>query len=246
MTDAADLEIFNGIRDYCLRYNIPIGNLLDILEDQKVLPMIRGKATEFIATAFLSQTLNTREWRVQKLNLNPQSSTYDEDISITFARTGDRLKVEAKNAVRGSFRLGTSRTLVSEPHFKVKCHKSRSNIGRQATTNDRYMADEFDLIICNISNAMFRGKVLRPELALLDDPQALDRLSEFYGISDPEELIRCSYDDWRFCFSQSIALPDGSIPRTPTVKLENDENWFGADQLHNKLLEFVEERRRSR
>lgn len=240
MIDAESLQIFDGIRAYCLRYNIPMANLLDILEDQKVLPMIRGKATEFIATAFLSRTLTAREWQVQKLNLNPQTNTYDEDISITFSRTGARLKVETKNAVRGSFRLGTPRTRVREPHFKVKCHKSRSNIARSATTNDRYMAGEFDLLICNISNAMFRGRILRPELALLDDPEAVNWLKRFYGVSADAELIRCAYDDWRFCFPSAIALPDGSIPRTPTVKMERDENWFRAEALQEKLQEFIE------
>ena len=246
MTDAASLEIYNGIKAYCLRYNIPIENLLDILEDQKVLPMIRGKATEFIATAFLSQSLAPREWQVQKLNLNPQANVYDEDISVTFSRTGDRLKVEAKSAVRGSFRLGSPRTKVKEPHFKVKCHKSRSNISRSATTNDRYMADEFDLIICNISNAMFQGKTLRPELALIDNPEAVGWLEQFYEVSVSEELIRCAYDDWMFCFPRSIALPDGSIPRTPTVRMEGDENWFRADALQDKLQEFIEQQRRGR
>ena len=91
-----DFVIYDSIKTYCKTYNIPLENLLDILEDQKVLPMIRGKATEYIGAAFLRQVLDARDWDVQKLNLNPQQNQYDEDISITFRRTGTRLKAETK------------------------------------------------------------------------------------------------------------------------------------------------------
>lgn len=234
-------RIYHSIKEYCDKYNIPIESLLDILEDQKVLPMIRGKATEYIAAVVLKQTLHTREWHVQKLNLNPQSNQYDEDISVTFSRTGRRLKVEAKSAVRGSFKIGSKYTKVQTPHFKVKCHKSRSNISKSETTNDRYMADEFDVIICNISNALFKGKSMRPELELIESGEAVNWLKNFYDVNTDKELIRKAYDDWMFCFPNTIALDDGSIPRTPTVKVEEDENWFRISELENMLLERIEQ-----
>ncbi|WP_423909508.1 hypothetical protein [Candidatus Spongiihabitans sp.] len=106
MNEINHIRIYDSIKEYCERYNIPLENLMDILEDQKVLPMIRGKATEYIATVVLKKLLG-RNWQVQKLNLNAQQGVYDEDISITHSKTGYRLKVEAKNAVRGSFKMGT-------------------------------------------------------------------------------------------------------------------------------------------
>ena len=235
------LKIYHSINEYCDKYNIPIGSLVDILEDQKVLPMIRGKATEYIAEVVIRQTLNRREWHVQKLNLNPQANQYDEDISITFSRTGKRLKVEAKSAVRGSFNLGTERTKIREPHFKVKCHKSRSNISKSETTNDRYIADEFDLIICNISNALFKGKSMKPELELIEANATVDWLKGFYQVATDRELIRRAYDDWMFCFPKTIAMEDGSIPRTPFVKIKDDENWFRISELEYELLKGIEQ-----
>ena len=240
MTEPEPLEVYANVKEYCEKYNIPLENLMDILEDQKVLPMIRGKATEYIAAAVLSQTLPRREWLVQKLNLNPQASQYDEDISVTFSRTGRRLKVEAKNAVRASFRMGTPRTKVRVPHFKVKCHKSRSNLSKSETTNDRYMADEFDVLACNISNALFRGRVLRAQLELIEDQKALNWLKEWYGVRTDTELMRRAYDDWLFCFPRTIALPDGSIPRTPTVQMEGDANWFRANELEANLFALIQ------
>ncbi len=241
MKTEEQLKIYHSIKEYCDKYNIPINSLLDILEDQKVLPMIRGKATEYIAVVVITKTLNSREWHVQKLNLNPQANQDDEDISITFSRTGKRLKVEAKSAVRGSFKQGTSRTKIPKPHFKVKCHKSRSNISKSNTTNDRYMANEFDVIICNISNALFKGKSMRPELELIEAGEAVSWLKNFYKVETDKELIRSAYDDWMFCFPKTIALEDGSIPRTPTVKIEDDENWFRVSELETKLLERIEQ-----
>ena len=231
-------RIFSGIIEYCDTYNIPKDNLFEILEDQKVLPMIRGKATEYIGAAILSQTLDSREWIVNKLNLNPQSGGgFDEDVGITFRRTGQRFKAETKNAVRGSFRLRGR--IVKGPHFQVKCHKSRSNLTRQATTNDRYLVGEFDLLLCNPSNAIFRTRSLDRGLPLITDQDSLKWLKEFYKVESDDELRRESYEDWRACLPSSIAQEDGSIPRNPRVSMEDDPNWFPLEQLHTNLRTLV-------
>jgi hypothetical protein len=181
--------------------------------------------------------LDPREWLVEKLNLNPQPGELDEDVSITFRRTGDRLSVETKNAVRGSFRLRTTK----EPnaHFKVKCHKSRSHLRLQNTTNDRYLVGEFDLLLCNVSNALFRGRALEAGLPLLNDPGAMEWLMRFYGVDTNEEVARQAYDDWRLCLPVTIADANGVIPRTPTVLMQDDPNWFDADQLAANLRTLI-------
>ncbi|MEI3419691.1 MAG: hypothetical protein V8R91_00740 [Butyricimonas faecihominis] len=91
------------------------------------------------------------------MNLNAQNNTIDEDVSITHSKTGINLKVECKNAVRGSFNLGKRTKILKVPHFKVKCHRSRSNISLSTTTNDRYLVGDFDLLACNTSNALYEG-----------------------------------------------------------------------------------------
>lgn len=238
MSDESETEmlrVYRGITEYCEVYNIPKENLLDILEDQKVLPMIRGKATEYVGVAFLRQTLNPRQWLIEKLNLNPQPGVIDEDVSITFRMTGDRLKAETKNAVRGSFRLGTRNR--PTPHFAVKCHKSRSHLTK--STNDRYLVDEFDLLLCNVSNAIFKGKSLESGLPLVEDRKALNWLKGFYGVSTDKELIRKAYDDWRLCLPVTIADAQGVIPRTPVVLIEDDPNWFNADHLATNLRSLI-------
>ena len=231
-------RIFRGITDYCRTYNIPRDDLIEILEDQKVLPMIRGKATEYIGVEVLSQSLDPREWVVTKLNLNPQpGGRFDEDVSITFRRTGDRFKVETKNAVRGSFRL--KGRIVTVPHFQVKCHRSRSNLTRQSTTNDRYLVDDFDLLLCNPSNAIFRNRALDRGLPLITDEDSLRWLRDFYGVQNDDALRQATYDDWRACLPISIADENGVIPRNPRVQVESDPNWFRLGQLPSNLRMLV-------
>lgn len=49
---------------------ISLDYLFAILEDQKVTPMIRGKAMEYNAYVLLEAGLPKAVWSVQKLNLN--------------------------------------------------------------------------------------------------------------------------------------------------------------------------------
>ena len=212
------LRMYGSIKEYCDTYNIPKEHLLDILEDQKVVPMIRGKATEYIGALVLKQTLDSRDWLVEKLNLNPQPGTYDEDISVTYRRTGKRLKAETKNAVRGSFRMKAR--LNETPNFRVKSHKSRSHLTKKH--NDRYEVGDFDVLLCNVSNAIFKGNSLDRGLPFIQDINALDWLKKHYGVESDADLRRSTYDDWRACLPVTIALLDGTLPRSPPVLMEND------------------------
>ena len=229
------LRVYRSIREYCDTYNIPEDNLLDILEDQKVLPMIRGKATEYLGEVVLRRSLDRRDWLVQKLNLNAQPGAYDEDVSITYRMTGKRLKAETKNAVRGSFKIGTRAT--PAPHFAVKCHKSRSHMSK--ATNDRYLVGEFDVLLCNVSNSIFRGRAMDRGLPFIPNVDAVAWLKAHYGVDTDAELRRRTYDDWRVCLPADIADDEGVIPRTPRVLMIDDPNWFGLDQLGPKLRSLI-------
>ena len=200
-----------------------------------MLPMIRGKATEYIGAAVLRHALDPRDWLVEKLNLNPQPGAYDEDISITYRRTGVRLKAETKNAVRGSFRLKGRDVKV--PHFNVKSHKSRSNFVK--VHNDRYEVGDFDVLLVNVSNAIFKGKSLNRGLPFIENDESLTWLKNFYHVSTDSGLRRKTYDDWRVCLPRSIALADNTLPRAPKVLMENDVNWFSLDKLADKLRTLI-------
>lgn len=68
---------------YCRKFDIPTEYFFEILHDQKVIPMIRGKAMEYNAFLILKSKLNPRMWDVQKLNLTAQTGSPDEDDNHT-------------------------------------------------------------------------------------------------------------------------------------------------------------------
>lgn len=244
MNDKELIILSMKILEYCNKFDIPLEYLFEILEDQKVTPMIRGKAMEYNAFLLLDTQLPKNIWSVQKLNLNAQLGTYDEDVTITHRRTGIILKVESKSAVRGSISDGERARLIKEPHFKVKCHRSRSNIKLAGSSNDRYSVECFDLIITNPLNAIYQGNTIGEELETVDSENIKKILLEYYDVENNTELIKACSADWRFCIPEDISK-DGFIPRTPSVKLYDDFNWRPIGELEQKLSDVVKSRRGS-
>lgn len=228
--------------DYCKKFNVPISALFKILEDQKVTPMIRGKAMEYNACEALENVLSNDVWSVDKLNLNAQNNAHDEDVSITHRRTGIILKVESKSAVRGSIKSGGRSRKMNVPHFNVKCHRSRSNISLAGSSNDRYAIDTFDIIISTPENSIFQGNTVGETLELIHNEDLQQLLFDHYTVNSSEALITACRNDWRFCVPADIG-EDGFIPRTPYVKLSGDENWKPIADIEATLLEVVETKR---
>jgi hypothetical protein len=225
---------------YCEKFVVPIQYLFEILEDQKVTPMIRGKAMEYNAFLLLDGLLPKNAWSVQKLNLNAQPGIYDEDITITHRRSGMILKVESKSAVRGSISDGRRSRKMRCPHFKVKCHRSRSNMALAKTSNDRYSVDSFDVLMTNPLNAIFEGKTVGERLELIHDQEFRKMLFDHYKVNTEAELFEVCAKDWRFCIPKDIAVED-YIPRTPYAALENDNHWRPMGELEARLNQVVEE-----
>lgn len=237
-----NIELGNAILEYCNTYKIPPEYIMDILIDQKVIPMIRGKATEYAVYLLLKKVLNPHEWVVSKLNLNAQTGFHDEDVTVTHQRTGIIIKVECKNATRGSFKY-SKRAKIKEPFCTIKCHKSRSDLSKASTTNDRYLEGDFDLVISNLSNSIIAGSTYSENFELVQDEEALRKLSEYYNQPiEFQPLFDAAYNDWRFAMSKDIA-ENGVIPRTPKVKLENDEVWHPISDIESYLLEFTKKNR---
>ena len=237
-------EIGRRIVEYCTKFNVPRDFLFEILEDQKVTPMIRGKAMEYNAFLLLDKTLPKNIWSVQKLNLNAQPGVYDEDISVTHRRSGVILKVESKSAVRGSMTDGRRSRILNFPHFKVKCHRSRSNISLAGTSNDRYALDCFDVILTTTLNAVFKGNTIGETFEVVDTVGIKEILYQHYNVNNNEDLIKACSNDWRYCIPEDIA-EEGFIPRTPYVKLSDDQNWRPFSEIEMRLIEVVKLRRDS-
>lgn len=241
MTNDEILHLGEEMLRYCKKFNVPLNYLFEILEDQKVTPMIRGKAMEYNAYLLLDKSLPKSTWSVQKLNLNAQPGQYDEDISITHRRTGIILKVESKSAVRGSVSEGKRSRNLKVPHFKVKCHRSRSNVKLAESSNDRYSVDSFDLLVTNTTNAVFEGGTVGETLEIVHNIDLRSMLFDFYKATTDLDLIAACEKDWRFVIPTDIA-EDGYLPRTPFVTMENDPHWRPIAEMEQRLLQVVEER----
>lgn len=239
-------KIGKDLENYCNKYRIPIEYVFKILEDQKVVPMIRGKATEYSAYLLIKEALNDSEWSVQKLNLNAQSNQDDEDISVTHLRTGIIIKIECKNATRGSFKSGKGCRKAKEPHCTIKCHKSRSNIKLVGTTNDRYPVNTFDIVMTNLSNSIIANATYSEDFELLPNDTVIKLLCDYYGVSNTfEDIFGVMYNDWRFAKSTDLAENE-FIPRTPILRLNGNDSWKKISELENTLLEIVREKIRKK
>lgn len=215
------------------------------MRDSKVIPMIRGKGTEYNAYLYVQKTLASQVWNVQKLNIAATPGTPDRDLDITHRRANITIKAEVKNAVRGKMTAGgRSRNHPGIPHFTVKCHRSRSHTTN--VNNDRYTTDNFDLIITNPSNALFKGGTIGEEFEFVDDAKTVEMLRSYYQAKTNEELLIKTDQDWRFAFSADIADAAGVIPRTPAVYLKNDPHWFGPQELSARLDEWVKQKHQRR
>lgn len=221
------------LRKYCERFDVPMEYIMDIISDQKVLPMIRGKGVEYNLFRLLNKNLNKTEWAVEKRDLNPQPNQKDEDIVVIHKKSGKEIIVECKSAVRGSFRMKTNRH--QQPHFHVKCHRSRSFMGKK--TNDRYFSSDFDIVISNPSNALIKAG---PKFELITNEAAIGYLKGYYNVRTPEEIFKVACKDWRFAISKEIANREGVIDRTPLVLFDGDEHWQDISQIVRALFELIQ------
>ncbi len=231
-------NLLYDIENYCTLYNIPIEHFIDIICDQKVTPMIRGKASEFTVYDCLKEILDSSIWDIRKENLNAQPNSPDEDVSIVHLSTSVKINIEVKTAVRGSFSMSARKITV--PHYKVKCHRSRSNLN--TVTNDRYLIDDFDLVVCNPSNALIDSG---ENFMMKSDPTIINYLKKYYNTNDLLGVFTCASRDWRFARSSSICEEYKGynvIPRTPYVKYFNDENWINLSLIEASLLNIVTEK----
>lgn len=233
-------DLLTDIEEYCDLFQIPIEHFIKLLSDQKVVPMIRGKAIEFASYDYLLNILDNEIWEVTKLNLNAQPNSPDEDIAIKHIETNELIKIEVKSAVRNSFYLGTGRTKIKVPHYSVKCHRSRSNFINEL--NDRYLVTDFDLLINSPSNSLI---INGEEFLIINNAASLKFLSQYYQEIDPLSLFKKSCQDIRVVRPTDIKTTYKNrevIPRNPKVLYVNDPHWKNISEIEIMLFAILKDR----
>lgn len=154
------------LKDYCEKYDIPLGNIVDVISDLKVIPMIRGKAFEFTAAQLLTNEL-TEEWTVKTPNINPQEGAHEADLIASRLNQAGRIRVECKLAKNDSFRL-----IGGHAQLRVKCMRSRT-VGHDIVADrkashykissamikahaDNYREDDFDFLLTSVGNSFWK------------------------------------------------------------------------------------------
>ncbi|MFN0203480.1 MAG: restriction endonuclease [Bacteroidia bacterium] len=145
---------------------MPIDYLSEIINDPKVVPMIRGKAFEYSAMIYLQTFLPVEDWLVDKPILNPQFGIHDMDVRVTHIKTGKSLSVECKLAGKGRFKVLKN----GGQQIDVKCMRSRTLGDKKATEsalklgldaeilkihNDQYLPTDFDVVLTSIANTFY-------------------------------------------------------------------------------------------
>ena len=223
-------KLGHKLYEWSKKYTLQPEHVLLILDDQKVIPMIRGKASEYVVYDTLQKTLDCKIWKVIKPNINPQPNLPDQDIVVRHIETQKQFVVEVKNTIRGAIRLKDGVLKLS-----VKCHKSRSYIGRE--TNDRYLLGDFDFVCANTSNAFIQNG----KYELIDDEDIVEVLCKYYHVQEMAEVIPKAICDIRFAHVNDILHSDGiSISRVPRMNLNQKSIWHPISEFEKTITEYLD------
>lgn len=134
------------VKDYCLKYDIPLDYLSDIINEPKVVPMIRGKAFEISAMLRIREILPSETWFVDKPSMNAQFGFHDIDVRVIHKPTRKIISIECKLAGKGNFRMLPN----GDVQIKVKCMRSRTlGAAKVAELSKKMNIDEHLLAIHN-------------------------------------------------------------------------------------------------
>jgi hypothetical protein len=207
------------IKSYCEKYNIPLTYLPDIINDPKVIPMIRGKAFEFSAILRLQKILPESDWIVDKPVMNAQFGIHDMDVRVTHKATQTIIGVECKLSGKGAFKTLKN----GDKAIRVKCMRSRTlgdnkvkelaqklNIDIQLLKahNDQYLPTNFDVVITTIGNAFYTTNEENDLYDWQPKPAAILFLNK---LTQSNDLAKLQY----FAFQQMYLAQSNDLAITP-------------------------------
>lgn len=154
------------IVDFCRKYNIPIESLAKVLNDPKVVPMIRGKSFEYDISKVLTNILSPTQWTIQNPRINAQPGRPDVDVLVNKIGCNKEIKVEGKLAYNNSFNIRNNTITL-----KVKCMRSRTFSDNDAASRmansygvprlallahaDSYRETDFDFVVTSLGNSLW-------------------------------------------------------------------------------------------
>jgi len=157
------------LKEYCSQHGLEYSTLPEILNEPKVVPMVRGIGYEYVVIAYLKKLLiNDDRFVAGKTIVNSQLTVHGSDAHIYDKQTDKTIRLECKLAANGSASLGTR--VNAFPHCKIKIMRSRTlgdEMIRRIAENgeatveeftahkDSYLPSHCDFVVTNIRNAFY-------------------------------------------------------------------------------------------
>jgi hypothetical protein len=166
--ESEDLEVLSKIKGYCFEHGLDFRAIYDVLNEPKVVPMIRGIGYEYVVKSALEKILvNDDRFICRKTIVNPQLTVQGTDMDVFDKQRNKVLNLECKLAKNGSFTVGRRG---SGPNCKIKVMRSRTlgvevmptvsrdwgvTIEQLSAHKDNYLGSKFDYVVTNIRNAFY-------------------------------------------------------------------------------------------
>lgn len=222
------------------KYNLCLDSIPDIIEDLKVLPMIRGKSFEFYIFSKLQQILDTRVWKTEKLILNPQSGNPDEDITITYLENHQKITVECKLSAKGKYKV-IEKEGKNYFQIQVKCMRSRTlgdskikelapklNVDSEVLKihNDQYLSSDFDLVITSLANSFYETIKTTKTYEWQPKNEAIDflkilSLNQTLNLDDPDIQKNFAFQQLYIARSQDLVITTNNSISCTRKKCKN-------------------------
>ncbi len=162
-------EVVEKLKQYCYEHGLDFENLAEVLNEPKVVPMVRGIGYEYVVISYLKNLLqNDTRFVAGKTIVNTQMDVKGSDADIFDKVTNRKIRLECKLAANGSFSTGTR--IIKYPHCKIKVMRSRTlgekmiervaamgeaTIDEITAHKDSYLPSHFDFVITNLRNAFY-------------------------------------------------------------------------------------------
>ncbi|ACK68143.1 transcriptional regulator, XRE family [Rippkaea orientalis PCC 8801] len=256
----------NQLSQFCQSYDLEFEYLAEVLNDPKVIPMIRGKSFEFTVKKYISQILSPQKYEITNPRLNAQTGVKDVDVMIINKESNQTYTVECKLAAKGSFRTNPK----ANPYLKVKCMRSRT-LGQEAAQqranstglshelwsihSDQYRQEDFDFVVTSIANVFYEttddglyqwkpdqeAELFLSKLGITNQQQAFQTML----IARSRELVSNQPNRILYnvnCTRLKCKNPNcGFIPNYPFIYFNIDTGkplapWIYLDQLETLLI----------
>jgi len=263
MTD--NTEVIAELKKYCEEHGLEFSTLALVLNEPKVVPMVRGIGYEYVVMSFLKDLFkNDDRFFAGKTIVNSQLTVEGSDAEIFDKEKNLTIRLECKLAANGSFSL---RTRANEyPHSKIKIMRSRTlgdevirrvaengeaSIAELTAHKDSYLPNKFDFVITNLRNAFY---ITTEDDRFKFEPteEQWEYLKEFFNSNSRDEVDNLLKHNHFYIKSQHLTpkynnvacnrrnCPNPKtcnfIPNYPIFKMSDPMNWKNLKDIRSDLV----------